>query len=75
MSERLPSVRPDDVIRALKREGWEIKRRRGSHVVLRRRGHPLLVTVPMHRRDVPKGTLRAIITDAGMTVEEFVKLL
>ena len=75
MSERLPSVRPDDVIRALERAGWEIKRQRGSHVVLRKAGHPLLVTVPMHRHDVPKGTLRDIIKDAGITVAEFVRLL
>ena len=75
MSERLPSVRPDDVIRALERAGWEVKRQRGSHVVLRKAGHPLLVTVPVHRRDVPRGTLRGIIGDAGMTVDEFVRLL
>ncbi len=75
MSERLPSVRPGEVIRAIERAGWEIKRQRGSHVVLRKTGHPLLVTVSQHRRDVAKGTLRAIITDAGMTVEEFVSLL
>jgi predicted RNA binding protein YcfA (HicA-like mRNA interferase family) len=75
LSERLPSVRPDEVIRALERAGWEIKRQRGSHVVLRKIGHPLFVTVPQHRRDVAKGTLHAIITDAGLTVEEFVSLL
>jgi predicted RNA binding protein YcfA (HicA-like mRNA interferase family) len=75
LSERLPSLRPDEVIRALEKAGWEVKRQRGSHVVLRKPDHPLLVTVPRHRRDVPRGTLRGIITDAGLTVEEFVKLL
>ncbi len=69
---RWPGV---DRAAALERAGWEIKRQRGSHAVLRKVGHPLLVTIPRHRRDVPRGTLRAIITDAGMTVEEFVRLL
>jgi predicted RNA binding protein YcfA (HicA-like mRNA interferase family) len=42
---------------------------------MRKEGVRFLVTVPMHRRDVPRGTLRGIIEDAGLTVDEFVKLL
>ena len=75
MTKRLPSVRPQEVIRALERTGWEVARQKGSHVSLKKEGVTFLVTVPMHRRDVPRGTLRAIIEDAGLTVEEFVTLL
>jgi len=42
---------------------------------MRKPGSPMIVTVPMKRRDVAPGTLRDIIKDAGMTVEEFVSLL
>jgi predicted RNA binding protein YcfA (HicA-like mRNA interferase family) len=75
MSARLPAVRPRQVVRALERAGWEVHRQRGSHLVMEKEGQLHLVTVPMHRRDVPKGTLRGIIEDAGLTMEEFVALL
>jgi predicted RNA binding protein YcfA (HicA-like mRNA interferase family) len=63
------------VIRALERTGWEVARQKGSHVSLKKEGVAFLVTVPMHRRDVPRGTLRGIIEDAGLSVEEFLALL
>ncbi len=75
MSRRLPSVRPRQVLRALQRAGWEIYRTRGSHVSLRKEGCPYVVTVPMHTREMPKGTLTDIIKDAGLTPEEFADLL
>ena len=75
MTKRLPSVRPQEVIRALERAGWEVARQKGSHVSLKKQGVAFLVTVPMHRREVPRGTLRAIIEDAGLTIDEFLTLL
>lgn len=38
-------------------------------------GSPDLVIVPMHNRDIPNGTLRGILTDAGLTRDEFLALL
>jgi predicted RNA binding protein YcfA (HicA-like mRNA interferase family) len=75
MTKRLPSVRPVEVVRALERAGWEVVRQKGSHVSLKKQGEAMLVTVPMHRRDVPRGTLRGIIEDAGLTIDEFLALL
>ncbi len=75
MTKRLPAVRPRDVIRALERVGWEAQRQRGSHVSLKKQGVAFIVTVPQHRRDLPRGTLAAIIKDAGLTIDEFVSLL
>ena len=75
MSERLPAVQPDQVIRALERAGWVVKRQRGSHASLRKPGVPLVVTVPRHRGEVPKGTLRDILRDADISIEEFLTLL
>ena len=75
MTKRLPSVRPQEVVRALERAGWEVARQKGSHVSLKKEGVAFLVTVPMHRREVPRGTLRAIIEDAGLTIDEFLTLL
>ncbi|MGB8645681.1 MAG: type II toxin-antitoxin system HicA family toxin [Anaerolineae bacterium] len=72
---RLPTVRPDEVIRALEKDGWEIDRQTGSHVVLVKKEHATILVVPMHKRDLPRGTLRGIIKDSGLTQEEFRKLL
>jgi len=71
----LPRISGREVVSALARLGYELDRQRGSHMILRntRPPHRRLV-VPDHR-EVAKGTLRAIIREAGLTVEEFVGLL
>ncbi|MGY4706929.1 type II toxin-antitoxin system HicA family toxin [Candidatus Bipolaricaulota sp. J31] len=63
----------EDVLRALKRAGFEVIRQRGSHMRLK---HPdgRVVTVPRHR-EIGRGLLRKIIRDAELSVEEFLKLL
>lgn len=59
-----------EVLSRLKRAGFEVRRQSGSHVVLR---HPdgRQTYVAMHAGDVPSGTLRAILKQAGMSEEAF----
>ena len=72
---RLPQVSGRDVVRVLKQVGYEQDHMRGSHIVMRQVEPPhRRITVPDHN-PVAKGTLRAIIRQAGLTVEEFVPLL
>lgn len=72
----LPIVRPEAVIRALERAGFSVERVKGSHHALKHPDKPhLFVTVAFHKREVPRGTLRAIIKQAGLTTEEFIALL
>jgi predicted RNA binding protein YcfA (HicA-like mRNA interferase family) len=75
MSGRLPSCTATDVIRALERAGWRRKRVTGSHYFFTHPERPGLISVPFHRRDLKRGTLLGIIADAGLTVDEFTKLL
>jgi predicted RNA binding protein YcfA (HicA-like mRNA interferase family) len=76
MSEKLPRVEGREVIRALERAGFEVKRQKGSHVHLRRASDQRRVTVLVHSgRTLPPGTLRGILRDAGIEVEEFRRLL
>ena len=75
MSDRLPSLRPQEVIRALERAGWVVDRQRGSHVALKKAGVEHLITVAVHRREMARGTLADIVKDAGLTNEEFVAFL
>jgi len=65
------------VIQALTRAGFGVDRIVGSHHVLVLPGDPTrTVSVPVHSgRDLKPGTLRGIIRQAGLTVEEFVALL
>lgn len=67
----LPLLSGREVAGVFERLGWEIVRQRGSHIILVKAGHPATLSVPDHD-EVAKGTLRALIRRAGVTVEEFV---
>lgn len=69
----LPILKAREVIAALERAGFSQVRPRGSHLQLKRSN--LLVTVPLHAGDIKPGTLRSIIRQARMTVQEFKELL
>ena len=76
MSPRLPALTPRKVIAALKRAGFFVHHTTGSHRALRHRDNlQLRVTVPYHNKDLKTGTLRSIVRQAGMTVQEFRDLL
>ncbi len=64
-----------DVIRKLRRAGFVFDRQaKGSHEIYYNPKTKRRVTVPNHPGDLPKGTLRAIIKQSGLTIEEFLKL-
>jgi predicted RNA binding protein YcfA (HicA-like mRNA interferase family) len=72
---KLPVVSGKEILRALAHIGYEFDHQRGSHIVLRHKDSPhRRVTIPDHK-EIAKGTLRAIIRDLGLTVEEFAGLL
>jgi predicted RNA binding protein YcfA (HicA-like mRNA interferase family) len=71
---RQPVIGWRDVVRAFEKSGWVHDRTRGSHYVMIRSGRLGLLSIPMHN-PIKRGTLRALIREAGMTVEEFVALL
>jgi predicted RNA binding protein YcfA (HicA-like mRNA interferase family) len=63
-----------DLVRALEKIGFVVRRQRGSHIILRRVNPPARVVVPDHK-DLRVGTLRTILNSAGLTVDELLKLL
>lgn len=71
---KLPQVSGRDCVEALEKAGFYFKRHEGSHIILRRNEPFAQVVVPDHK-ELDRGTLRAIIRQAGLNVEEFVKLL
>lgn len=74
---RLPAVNGKQVIRALGRAGFVVNRTSGSHHMLAHRSDPArIVIVPMHgSHDIKTGTLRSILKQAGITIEQFKDLL
>jgi predicted RNA binding protein YcfA (HicA-like mRNA interferase family) len=77
MTARLPALKAREVMRALENAGFVIVRSKGSHTRLVHRDDPSrATTVSDHKgRDIPRGTLRDIINQAGLTVDEFLELL
>ena len=72
---KLP-LRSKEVVRALEQAGFQTWRQKGSHLTMFRDKDRRALTIPIHfSKDVPKGTLRTIIRDAALTVQEFVNLL
>jgi len=63
-----------DVRNALERVGFVFRRQTGSHMILRRQEPYARAVIPDHKQ-IRAGTLRRIIADAGLTVEQFVQLL
>ncbi len=72
---KLPSLTPQKVIKVLEKKGFILDRVKGSHHIyyhpeMRRR-----VVVPLHKRDLPKGTLLEILKQAGINKEMLRELL
>ncbi len=63
-----------DTVKAISKIGFVLKRQVGSHMVMKRESDGRRVTIPNHD-ELPRGTLRAIIRQCDLTVEEFIKLL
>jgi predicted RNA binding protein YcfA (HicA-like mRNA interferase family) len=63
-----------EVRAALERAGFVFRRQKGSHMVLRRDRPYARAVVPDHKQ-LRSGTLRRIILDAGLSVDEFIQLL
>ena len=73
---RLPPAKPRLVLRALQRAGFVVHHTSGSHYILKHPDKPGAgVTVPYHNRDLKRRTLESVLDQAGLTQEEFLKLL
>lgn len=71
---KLPRLSGRECVQALTRAGFYQKRQHGSHIILRR-DDPFAQTVVPDHRELDRGTLRAIIRQAGLSIDEFIALL
>jgi predicted RNA binding protein YcfA (HicA-like mRNA interferase family) len=71
---RVPVLSGRDVVRIFEKFGWERARQSGSHIIMVKAGSYSTLSIPDHK-EVAAGTLRSLIKAAGMTVEDFLKLV
>ncbi len=71
---RLANISGKEAAKAFQKDGWQPIGQVGSHLVLVKRGLRVNLSIPQHK-ELSTGTLRALIRNAGMTVDEFLDLL
>ena len=72
---KLPVISGKQLCKMLRRKGYFIDHQTGSHIILRDKDPPhRRLTVPNHK-EIAKGTLRTIIRQAGLTMDEFKELV
>ena len=74
MAENVPLVSGRAALKAFEKAGWTLVRQKGSHAMLTKAGRKNTLSVPQHS-ELARGTLKSLIEAAGLTVEEFGKLL
>ena len=72
--KKLPRISGRECVKALERLGFYFKRQEGSHIILRKDNPFAQIVVPDHK-ELDRGTLRAIIRQADVSVDEFVSAL
>ena len=71
---KLGNISGKEVAKAFEKAGWIPLGQVGSHLVMMKPGVRVNLSIPQHK-ELSVGTLRALIRHAGLTVEEFSKLL
>jgi predicted RNA binding protein YcfA (HicA-like mRNA interferase family) len=72
VGDKYPILRPNEIISALSKRGFVFKSQKGSHAKYSNGNHTTVI--PMHTT-VARGTLRSILIQSGIELEEFIKLL
>ena len=71
---KLPCISGREAVRTLEKLGFRVARQHGSHIILRRE-EPFAQTVVPDHRELDRGTLRAILRQTEISVEEFIRVL
>ena len=70
---RLPVLKPKQIIKKLERLGFTKDHQTGSHVVMYHPETKRRAVIPYHLKDLPKGTLSAVLKEANISKEEFLR--
>jgi predicted RNA binding protein YcfA (HicA-like mRNA interferase family) len=72
MGDKYPILRPNEIIAALSKKGFVFKSQKGSHAKYTNGHHTVII--PIHN-NIARGTLKSILIQAGIDLDEFVELL
>jgi len=72
---KLPSLTPEKIIKVLEKKGFVLDRIKGSHHIYYHSETKRRVVIPLHKRDLPKGTLLDILKHADISKDELRNLL
>ncbi|MGO9209930.1 MAG: type II toxin-antitoxin system HicA family toxin [Terriglobales bacterium] len=72
---RLPAVKPRQLVRFLEQHGFLLDHVSGSHFIYYDPASRKRAVVPRHNRDIPKGTLLALLREAGFTRDDIIHFL
>lgn len=75
MTHRLPSLKPEEMVRALQKAGLSVVRETGKHIIMHKQGLRRPIPIPRHVRGLESGLQAKIVKEAGLTPEEFSHLL
>jgi predicted RNA binding protein YcfA (HicA-like mRNA interferase family) len=75
VTPKLPATTPKELVRVAEKIGFIFRRQSGSHAIYVRPTDQARVVIPIHRGELKRKTLRSIIQDLKITVEEFTNLL
>lgn len=67
---KLPILTAKDLLAILYKKGFQVDHATGSHFILRNPANLRRVTVPFHRKDLPRGTVMAILRQAGLSKDD-----
>jgi len=75
VTPKLPTATAKNLVRVAERLGFLFRRQSGSHAIYVRERDQARVVIPIHKGELKRKTLRAIIQDLKITVEEFISML
>jgi predicted RNA binding protein YcfA (HicA-like mRNA interferase family) len=75
LTPKLPAITAKELVRVTEQLGFAFRRQSGSHAIYVRASDHARVVIPMHGGDIKRKTLRAIISDLKISIEEFAELL
>jgi predicted RNA binding protein YcfA (HicA-like mRNA interferase family) len=70
----VPLLRPNQVVKVFEKFGWQVDRKKGSHIIMTKEGHIATLSIPNHPQ-VARGTLRSLIQKSGLTIDQFIEAI
>lgn len=75
MTDRIPQIKPQELIKILEKSGFVIRRQSGSHIIMRNSLTKNIAIVPVHAKDIKRGLLFGILKQANISQKEFWRML